>query len=109
MASKMLVMIDLDDVKFILDKCYRYFQSALRKTYCSCSSNHLAIIIDYGIFLDDDLDIIVDGVCDYCAAPLHQRIETGEKIGMQERAEVTWIVKTQLISKNNSSEVNSDN
>jgi len=110
MAAKTLITIDLEDVNFILGKCFRYFHASLRKTYCTCRYNHLAKIINYGIFLNkDEKDIIVDGVCDYCASPLHLRIETHRKMGMQERAEVTWIVKTELLNENNSSEVNFNN
>ena len=100
MYNAPLIRIDEEDVAFILGKCYRYFSAILKGTYCNtCQIRHTCRITDYVIYLDDSNDIIIDGCCENCASSIHRCIETGEKIGLGERAEITWMVKVDLLGQ----------
>ncbi len=93
-----LLRLDEDDVAFIMGKCFRYFTAIINGNYCNdCKSTHTSKLTDYDIFLDASNNILIYGRCDRCTSSIKRCIETGEKIGPNERAEITWTVKVELL------------
>jgi len=93
------IPISKEDVAFIMGKSYKYFAPILQGAYCNtCKSTHTSTITDFKLFLSDTNDVIIDGFCDKCQTHLLRRVETGEKLGACERAEVTRIVKVELLN-----------
>lgn len=92
------ISISKEDVAFIMGKSYKYFAPILQGAYCNtCKSTHTSTITDFKLFLNSTNDVIIDGYCDKCQSHLIRRVETGEKLGASERAEVTRIVKVELL------------
>lgn len=100
MHRNCLIKINEEDVAFIMDKCYRYFKAILSGAYCNtCKNTQKSSIINYSIFLNGSNDIVINGCCDKCGTSINRCIETGEKIGPGERAEITWMVKVDLLDQ----------
>ncbi len=70
------ILIDLDDVRLIMNESYPDLDVFLNNVFCPhCSGN--TTICDYRIYLDDSNDIIFDGSCNRCYTSVSRYIETG--------------------------------
>jgi len=93
-----LITISKEDVAFIMGKSYKYFAPILQGAYCNtCKSTHTSTITNFKLFLNFSNNVIIDGYCDKCHSHLIRTVETGEKFGASERAEITRIVKVELL------------
>ena len=98
MSRNRLLILDQEDVAFIMGPCFRYFTAIINGNYCNdCKSTHTSKLVNYKIFLDSSNNILIQGYCDKCKTQIKRCIETGEKIGPNERAEITWTVKVDLL------------
>ncbi len=83
--------IGMDDVAFIFNNNLEDFNTITNHCYCrNCENNYESSIVNYSISLNNIYDILLDGFCATCNAPIKRYIETGENPDTAETAEATW-------------------
>lgn len=70
------IEISLEDVELIMGKNFQKLHIFLESAFCIECSGQTAVV-DYVIYLDDVNDLIFEGYCLKCKAPVSRYIETG--------------------------------
>ena len=86
------IPVELEDVEIILDKEFPGIHVFLNSAFCEACSGQTTVEA-YTIFLDDVNDLIFEGRCSKCKAPVARYVETGESRSAVEAARHIRIVK----------------
>lgn len=88
------IEIDLEDIKMIMQEDFVFFEKIVNNCYCMhCSDDYSVTIENYKAYLNHLNDIILQGTCKNCGAPIGRYLETGEKRKSAEIAEHIRLIK----------------
>lgn len=85
------IVINKDDVSFILEDRMDEFNYIITKCYCGqCQDGYDSTIINYSIRLNEIGDLELDGVCKKCGNKMGRYIESGESEANAKKAAALW-------------------
>ena len=86
------VTITVDDVYFIFYEHEDQLDLCLSTCWCGhCKNTPRSIIVNYKAELNHLLDVVLNGFCFACDAPIKRYIETGANPHTKKKAEAIWL------------------